>query len=874
MKRFVLCRAKQVLTCLVVTAFLPSLCAKVSAQDEPLLSKEQADFFENKIRPVLVDSCYECHSAEAGKNVAGSLMLDSKAGVLEGGDSGPTIVPGKPERSLLMKALSHRDPEFAMPPDEKLADQVIDDFETWIRMGAPDPRTETQPRPNEIDIELGRQHWAFQSPVKAEVPTPKNSDWAWTNIDRFIMSAMEANNITPVGDADKRTLLRRLTFDLTGLPPTADEINAFLADTSPNAFEHAVDRLLDSPQFGEKWARHWLDVARYAESTGSTVNFYYPQAWRYRDYVIDSLNADKPYDEFIKEQLAGDLLPSRDPNQEAERMIATGFLALGPKSLNERDGLKFELDMVDEQIDVTTQAFLGITVACARCHDHKFDPIPQEDYYAMAGVFRSTETLYGTVRFINSQRPTELLVLPDEADVRSPIDTLTDEERAGIEERIEFVRQRVESLDDPVQKFLTSGQIGLLEAQLDAYDDDGNPKLVAMGVRDKRSGREFQRGRRRFGGGFRYNGSTTIGDSPVYIRGESDQPSDHMVERGTLQVMTHEPLDIPRNQSGRLELAEWIADESNPLTARVFVNRVWLQLFGKGLVPTPNDFGTAGRAPSHPELLDYLAVRFMDEGWSVKQLIKSMVMSRVYHLSSESNAEMMELDPDNVYLWRTQPRRLGAEALRDAILAVSEQLDKTPRIGSPVAEAGEGPATRGFQRRDPVSAALNDIRDEHRSIYLPIVRGSLPEALALFDAADPSLIAGSREQTTVASQGLYLLNNPFVIRAADETADSLLYLESDEERIEEAFVRFFGRPPREEEVKLSLEFVRGYEEETVVEPTQGRRNSMRGFQRGGRRGYRFQAPNRSNVQRVDEDQATWSAFCQALFASAEFQYRQ
>jgi len=344
------------------------------------------------------------------------------------------------------------------------------------------------------DIEQGRKHWAYQPPKKVAAPTANNTAWPRTDVDRFVLAALETKGLTPVDDADRRTLLRRVTFDLTGLPPTPAEVEAFAADTSPESFESVVDRLLASPRFGEKWARHWLDVARYAETTGKTVNFNYPHAWRYRDYVIAAFNADKPYDQFIQEQLAGDLMKSDDPKLKAERMIATGFLAIGPKTLNERNGLKFELDVVDEQIDVTTQAFLGITAACARCHDHKFDPIPTKDYYALAGIFRSTETCYGTVRFINAQRVGPLLPLPNEAKPVAAVSKMTDTERKRVEDQIKTVRDSIKNMKDQTQQFLTAGQISLLQARLDAYDADGNPKLLAMGVRDKRG--DFLRRRR------------------------------------------------------------------------------------------------------------------------------------------------------------------------------------------------------------------------------------------------------------------------------------------------------------------------------------------------------------------------------------------
>lgn len=820
-----------------------------SSRESAATTVEGVAFFEKKIRPVLVNECYACHSTTHAKDIRGSLVVDSRAGMLKGGDSGPAIVPGKPAQSLLIKALSHLDPELSMPPKKKLEASVLHDFETWIRMGAPDPRQDTQAPTRAIDIENGRNHWSYQ-PLR-QTPPPQVHDPAWprTDIDRFVLATLEQKSLVPVSDADRRTLIRRITFDLIGLPPTPDEVEAFMNDPSTNAFEEVVERLLKSPRFGEKWARHWLDIARYAESTGKTVNFNYPHAWRYRDYVIAAFNNDKPYDLFIKEQLAGDLLPSDDPKLKAERLIATGFLAIGPKTLNERSGLKFELDVVDEQIDVTTQAFLGSTVACARCHDHKFDPISQEDYYAIAGIFRSTETCYGTVTFINAQRTSPLLSLPIEAEPAVAISNLTEDERKRIEEQIAAVRESIGNMKDLTQRFLTSGQISLLQARLDAYESTGKPKRQAMGVRDKPAGspgRPSRGGRFAGAGGFSNDGARTIANSPVFIRGEHDQPGDKPIPRGTLRVLTSTPIAFKSTSSGRLELAEWIAHPENPLTARVMVNRIWLQLFGRGLVPSADDFGFAGQSPTHPELLDYLARQFIDQGWSIKQSIKQMVLSRTYQLSAVASPQAMEVDPDNRLLWRMTPRRLDAELLRDALLAVSEQLDTKPPVGSVVAQNGEGPVTRPRLGGNGINAAINDPRDTHRSIYLPIIRDNLPESMALFDAADPTLITSDRQQTTVPSQGLYLLNNAFVLRAADAAADALRDGDSESERIRTAFLRCYSRPPTGSELANAEKFLQAYRQQ----PTKDR---------SGPRA---------------KERETWSAFCQALFASAEFQYRK
>jgi cytochrome c553 len=794
---------------------------------------EQLAFFEKKIRPVLAGQCYQCHSLEAKKE-KGNLRLDTRDGIRKGGDTGAAVVPGDPRRSLLLKAIRQTG-ELKMPPKSKLPDEVVADFEKWIATGAADPREGKKVvAVKEIDIEKGRQFWAFQPPRAMTPPAVQNAAWPRTDVDRFLMAGLEAKGLKPVGDADPRALIRRLYFDLIGLPPSPEDVEAFAKDPSSAAFAAVADKLLNSPSFGETWGRHWLDVARYAESSGKTANFNYPHAWRYRDYVVAAFNADKPFDRFVQEQLAGDLLPAATDKQKAEHVIATGFLAIGPKALNERNGLQFELDVADEQIDVTTQAFLGITAACARCHDHKFDPIPQHDYYALAGIFRSTETCYGTVRFVQSQRPSPLISLPAGSAPQPITAKLSDKERADIEKQITDLQDRIRSNKDPIQNIFPAAQMALLRSKLDSYHADGSPKLLAMGARDKRG----------FGGGFEpkgpkggfgpFGGSRSVADSPLYARGEPDKPSSERIPRGTLQVVAKSPLKIRSTESGRKELAEWIASKDNPLTARVFVNRVWSHLFGRGIVPTPDNFGAAGQPPSNLALLDYLALNFMQDGWSTKKLIRRLVTSHAYQLASTLDPKSFEADPDNALVWRTSPRRLDAECLRDAMLAVSGQLNPEPPVGSVVAQTGEGPTGRPRLGGLGITQAINNPRNVNRSVYLPIIREQLPESLSLFDFPDPNGVAGERPVSTVPAQALYLLNNPFVIRQAEYAADRLRASSgSTADRVAGAYETFFARPPSDKETQAALDFL-------------------------------------SNYGRTATDRAAWTAFAQALFASAEF----
>jgi len=803
------------------------------AQD---LTPDQIEFFESKIRPVLVEYCYECHSQD--EKIKGGLSLDSREALLHGGDSGEALVPGDPEASLLYTAISWADEDYEMPPRRKLSADIIADFEKWVRMGAPDPRvTETVVVKTEIDIEAGKEFWSFKKPVKADAPEVQDADWPRDEVDSFVLAALEEMGLKPVGDAKPEVLLRRLTFDLIGLPPRPEEVKAFITawQSDPQgAIEAKVDELLAMEQFGERWGRHWLDVARYAESTGKEVNQTFPHAWRYRDYVIDSFNADKPYDRFVKEQIAGDLLPINNDEEWQENLIATGFLALGTKSLNERDPRQFRMDLIDEQIDTTTQAILGLTVACARCHDHKSDPIPTSDYYAMAGMFLSTETYFGGVNALQSRRASDLLLLPV-ADAHSVSQSYSEEEIARMKQRIEdaetqlaearraqFMQRRnpdsTMTAEIDTQTFIRlNATISQTQARLNTVDESGNPKTFGMGVQDLDAPLE----------------------ATVLVRGEIDKPA-QKVSRGLPQVLHHaETPDIPADGSGRLELAEWMVSEENPLTARVLVNRVWQTLFGQGLVTTPDNFGMTGQAPSHPELLDHLAVRFMEEGWSFKSLVRELVLTRTYQLSSDFESANYSQDPENTYLWRATPRRLDAEALRDAILATSGDLKLDRPHASIVAELGDTQIGRRVNA-DTINQPV-----KYRSVYLPVVRDAMPEALDLFDGADPNIVTGARENTNVPSQALYMMNNPFVTQQAEAMARRLIQeAETPKQRFSRAFVLAYGRLATEEEIASSMAF---FQEFMPMAMEQSRGRDQAGF-------------------------LTLSTFCQGLMASAEFRY--
>ena len=844
------------------------------------LTAEQRDFFEKKIRPVLADKCYKCHS-EKSEKIKGGLTLDTREGLRRGGENGPAVVPGDLKESLLIEAVRYANKDFAMPPQKsggKLPDDVIRDFEKWVQMGAPDPRDGAAKVVKKYDTEKAREWWAFQPLKKPAVPAVKDAAWPRTELDRFVLAGLEAKGLKPAAEADKLTLIRRVYFDLTGLPPALPEITAFVQDKAPDAFAKVVDRLLSSPQFGERWGRHWLDVARFAESSGKDFNTAFPHAWRYRDYVIAAFNADKPYDEFLREQIAGDLLPAKNDRERAEHQIATGYLAIGAKSLNEQNPRQFALDVADEQIDAISQGMLGMTIACARCHDHKFDPIPQRDYYAMAGIFLSTDTRYGTAAGLQNRHPTKPIELPADAALPKMATTLSAEERTRKEtqltalktERDELVAERQKARRAGTQDNAQNGaralrliaQVGSLEAELASFDTSGQPKALAMGVLDRPApgtaagfGGTIREGIRSqiFGRAAAFG---TITDSPVFARGEPDKPGEK-VPRGFIGALSHGAAPaIPAQTSGRRELAEWMTAAENPLTARVMANRVWHWIFGRGIVESTDNFGTSGQKPANPALLDSLALRLRDGGWSVKKLIREIVLSRSYQLGSGFDEKSFAADPENTLVWRMSKRRLDAECIRDAILAASQQLQLQPPVGSPVALAGEGPVTR--PRRDNAEVVVNAPTNV-RSVYLPIVRDLLPDALSAFDFAEPSLVTGARETTNVPSQALFLLNSPFVATQARLLGERVVAsypggpnggaAANLEERITFAYWLVCSRPPDAVERAAAMSFFGKF----PAAWSKGDKSTL-------------------GLRNAEAATAAWTSFCRALFASAEFRY--
>ena len=709
-----------------------------------------------------------------------------------------------------------------------------------------------------------QQDWSLQPVCRAELPEVKNSDWPRREIDCFVLARLDAAGMVPVRGAGPRTLLRRLYFDLIGLPPSPEEIRAYLDDESANRFEKLVDRLLESPQFGERWGRHWLDVVRFAESSGKEFNFSYPHAWPYRDYVIDSLNADKPYDQFIREQLAGDLLhANRLPEQQNDELfIATGFLAIGPKRHNNgQQG--FDADMVDELIDVTMRSVLGLTVACARCHDHKFDPISSHDYYALAGIFASTDPLYGTIAQKYSNHPTDLVAIGPHAQQKH---AAAQEHDAKVKEATEKLSQEQEKLKQAQEQLKAPAENS---QQQPATGDTNSTDVSASGEKEtevaafKAQVAELEKAVEELKASAPSRPGYTVSardqkkpvNAKIAIRGNPGDLGEE-VPRGYLNCLRLESVPPPSaEQSGRLELAQWMTSRENPLTARVMVNRVWRHLFGAGLVRSVDDFGELGIPPSHPELLDWLASEFMSTDWSVKHMIRTIVLSRSYRLSSTADEQGMEVDPANVMLWRMSPRRLEAEAIRDALLAVSGQLDLSRPEGSPVTDLGD---------RLVRDVKLDQLRppSNHRSVYLPVVRDYPPKLFELFDFPSPNLVSGVRDTTTGPLQDLYLRNDLEIQQHSRAMAELLLKkaAASDEARVQLAFELVFGRLPSAEEEAASLLLI-----EDLL-------NHIEGTELDKSEAANQQQEESDTNENTSPTVRAWGSLCQALFGSAEFRY--
>jgi len=850
-------------------AFVVSMASAVALADQQ--DAEKLEYFEKQIRPILVGHCSHCHSAET--KPAGGLRVDDHNGLLVGGNSGPAIVPGNPDKSGLIARVRGEGKKRMPPEGEALEEEEIGKLVRWISEGAVWPAIDFSEKIGyqpPVYEKLKVEHWSWQPLLVSGVPASEGDQWSRSDIDRFVYAKLVASNLKPVADAQKIELIRRVTFDLTGLPPSPDEIDQFLTDDGERSFETVVDKLLNSNSFGEHWGRHWLDVARYAESTGPSRNIPYPHAWRYRDYVIDAINADVPFDRFVREQVAGDLLPASDDAEANRLLTATGFLALGTKDVNQRFKPRFDMDNVDEQIDVVTRSILGLTVSCARCHDHKFDPVPTADYYALAGIFTSTENAAGLRNQMGGSGlayyvPKQLISLRGDLPAADPakIEVLT----AQVEEakkQWDAIRGTPEGLKkrengQPYQrKFRVEYE--KRQAALNSLTDPAQLGLATHGVRD----------------------AAVIEDCAIRIRGEAELIGP-VVPRGFLSAFdVKDTQPVNANQSGRLELANWLTSTSNPLSQRVIVNRVWSNLFGRGIVSTVDNFGVTGDKPTHPELLDYLAKTFAEDGWSIKQLIRRIVTSRTYQLSSKVSDDAFASDPANKLLWRYAPKRLSAESVRDAILASSGNLDpKRPRSSF----VGEW-QMREIRDNGPEAKQVYEYGNAvtFRSIYLPLLRGLAPKSLEVFDPVEQTLVSGTRNATTVPSQALFLLNSSFVRKHALALAEKLLSrtdLQTDADRVAIAYRLTLGREPSVTESKRSTEFVSHFaavldpdsfneaqvvnvdlvavaDDANIVDPDQADQTGV--------------TVDESNVRVDDPQVAAWLALIQALYGTAEFRY--
>jgi len=781
------------------------MLAAVAAAPPAQPAAGQAQFFENKVRPILVNNCYKCHSSQAEK-LKGGLSLEFKESILKGGENGPAIVPGDPERSLLIKAVRYTDPDLQMPPKgKKLSEADIETLVTWIRMGAPDPRVAGATK---VWAKDPRTHWAFQAIKRYSPPEVRDTNWVANPIDSFVLAKLEKNSMKPSAPADKRTLIRRATFDLTGLPPTPEEVKAFVDDNSPDAYAKVVDRLLASPQYGERWGRYWLDVARYSDTKGDVKKNreapIYPNAWTYRDYVIRSFNDDKPYNRFLLEQIAGDKMP-QDQNRTA--LAAEGFLTLGDR-FNENNN-----DIINDRIDVVCKGTMGLTVTCARCHDHKFDPISQKDYYALHGVFNSSvepgeEPVLGTIK------PTADYL--DYAKKRASIEQqMASLQQNARQRRKSGVKQKdIKKEETELQRDLT---------RLDMTHPGAPPRGNAL-----------------------YD-TTKPKDSHVFIRGEAQSQGD-LVQRRFLEIFGGARAPF-RSGSGRLELAQSIVSPNNPLTPRVIVNRVWMHHFGDGFVTTPDDFGNQSEPPSHPELLDYLAAKFMTDGWSLKKLHREIMLSNTYQQSSEDNPRYAQQDPQNRLLWRANIHRLEFEAMRDSMLAIGGVLD-LKMYGRSV-NLGEQPYSR------------------RRTVYGYVDRRNLPEVYNQFDFANPDVTTGKRYETIVPQQALFMMNSPLVVEQARNIVNQKEFTDCPDAktRITYLYERIFQREPTDTELQLAASFITDSPAPEAIS-TEGRefvKNQRRGG--GGKKAPAMSLANipASQLKRI----GAWEKYAHALLQTNE-----
>jgi len=910
----------------------------------------QVELFEKNARPLFSSKCQGCHNA---KLKSGGLDFSSPEAIKDAASLGIFGKSSAPQESVLVRALSYEN-QIKMPPQGKLPPETIAAIRDWLAAGAPLPATTpsagnslagTGVRPvalRGVITDADKNFWSFKPLSQAPPPTPQRGDWAINQIDRFILANLDKNGLKPAPQADKTTLLRRATFDLTGLPPTTKELEEFLADKSLNAYEKVVDRLLASPRYGERWGRHWLDVMRYADSTGSDEDHRYPHAWRYRDYVVQAFNDDMPYDQFVREQLAGDILAA-DPNSGVgyRGIIATGFLGLGKKALAQKDLPLKRYDVVDDQIEVTAKAFLGLTVNCARCHDHKFDPIATKDYYQLAAIFSSTLSFTGGETGDPVQTP---LAAPGEFeafkkqwtaynDLQKKVTGIIDFDKDAREKRDLGEKQIAASMQAAYRVYAENEPIAAVAADtkldpkqlarwVEYLKDKKRPELAGWQAATNRTradiAAQYQEDFRR--SAYQYeqdlgwwrqarinfaNAGKIAGPHPttsaekdpfftavwqnggplhrtrdeqlaalspearkdlerllaesaetektlptkevpmanavkegetmdqkVFVRGDYHNLGDPVDRNGPSILRLSAPFPEVKTKSGRLELAEWLVDPRNPLPSRVMANRIWQGHFGEGIVRTPDNYGRLGERPTDPELLDYLAKTFIENRWSIKRMNRMIMLSKTYQMSAAFDEETKSKDPENRLLSHYPRQRLSVEEIRDAYLALGGDLDLTmggtldPAVGTD----GETSANR---------ISMNPESTNRRSIYLPLRRSNLPTLYTLFDFGDATTPDGKRSSTTVATQALFVMNSPLVMREAKSLTDTVLKQEkSGKRRMDDIYLRVLGRQPDANEIDKGLSYVQSL---------------------------------RQKWNQIDEEKA-WASFTHALMASNEFMF--
>jgi hypothetical protein len=802
-------------------------CSDLAAAEATSARNDQ--LFEGQIRPLLLEKCVKCHGDDKSES---GLRLDSRAALMQGGDSGPAIVPGDPAKSLLVSALKH-DGGIEMPPGTLLPGDQIAVVEKWIEAGAPWPDGGSAATPKKTrtgePTDEERRHWSFQPITDPPVPPVATAGDAVHPIDAFLDAKLAEKRLQSVGPADRRALVRRATFDLTGLPPAPADVDSFEADQSPDALAQLVERLLASSAYGERWGRHWLDVVRYADTAGETGDYPAPLAWKYRNYVIKAFNDDKPYDQFLREQVAGDLLADpAQPERFAESVTATGYLAISRRF--GFDSVNYMHLTYQDTIDTVGQSVLGLTIGCARCHDHKYDPITAADYYALYGIFKSTK--YAFPGDEQTKRPgdmTPLVPVDQLAALRKPYD----EQLAAFDAELKQAEEAKKPLLE--QHKADQQKTGQQKAEPENEELKQKTKEADAAI----AGLKTKKEQLRFNPPFPTAYGVTDGKGEnvkIQKRGEPTRPGDEVARR-FLTVLGGESVPADEPGSGRRQLADWLTRPGNPLTARVIVNRVWQHHFGEGLVVTENDFGIRGSAPTHPELLDWLASRFTEGGWSIKSLHRLIMSSQAYQRSSGQSEACVAVDPGNTLLWRFSRRRLDAEEIRDSLLTVSGRLDSSPGEGHPFPAVN----TWGYSQHRPFMAIYESTK---RSVYLMTPRLGRHPFLALFDGADTNASTPDRSVTTVPTQALFWMNDPLVHEASQAFARRLFGESDPGTRMELAYRMALARRPDAAEVAAGRSFID-----------------------------RYLVGLKAVDARADQHELlAWAAFARTLFASNEFLY--